>query len=158
MKQLIYKIVFAALIGISLAACSEPDYFTATITPTINSLSLENGDELIVSKVEVSNATIKHGDDGTPEAVTNYTIDHMEFFLGNVKIGETKTKPYAFTYKIDNLPTGKHEFRVDALITHLPKRVWRDKDDANYPIGNPKGKRRARISGTFDLQITDPTN
>ena len=155
MKNPIIKTAFVLLLFLAYTACTEPDYFTATVSSTINSLTLTNGDELVVDKVEVTNATITHGDDGEPEAVKDYTIDHVDFFIGNVKVGQSSTKPYAFKHRINNLPAGTHEFRIDVLITHLPKRVWRDKDDSKYPVGNAKGKRRARISATYQLQITN---
>ncbi len=155
MKSLFKNILLFALIGMTLSSCTKDyDYFSAKVTPTISRVLLMEGDELEITKVEVSDATIQHGDDGPLEPVTEYTVDHIDYFIGNVKIGESSNKPYAFKYTIGDLPAGEHELRIDALITDIPKRVWRDKDDSKYPnSSNPKGKHRARVSATCTLYI-----
>lgn len=143
------------LLCLTMSSCiKDHNYFSATVTPTVRKYILLEGEELEITKVEVSNAAIQHGDDGPVEPVTEYTVDHIDYFIGNVKIGESSVKPYAFKYTIGNLPAGEHELRVDALITDIPKRVWRDKDDSKYPnSSNPKGKHRARVSATCTLYI-----
>lgn len=159
MKNLIIPSVLAMLLCVVLSGCTEPDYFTATVTPTISSLTVANGEYLEITKVEVTNATITHGDDGTPEAVNDFTVDRVEFFIGNVKVGSTSNKPYSFKYKIENLLVGTHELRVDAVISDIPKRVWRDKDEAKNPTGRfSKGKHGARIGVTSPLQVIDSQN
>ena len=155
MKRLFLNISLLMLIGMTMSSCiKNHNYFSATVTPTISKFILMEGEELEITKVEVSDAKIQHGDDGPFEPVTEYTVDHIDYFIGNVKIGESSNKPYAFRYKIGDLPAGEHELRVDALITDIPKRVWRDKDDSKYPnSSNPKGKHRARVSATCTLYI-----
>lgn len=155
MKSLLINISLLLLVGMTMGSCKRDyNYFTAKVTPTVTRFILMEGDELEITKVEVSDAAIQHGDDGPVEPVTEYTVDHIDYFIGNVKIGESSNKPYAFKYTIGDLPAGEHELRVDALITDIPKRVWRDKDDSKYPnSSNPKGKHRARVSATCTLYV-----
>ena len=146
-KNLKY-VLSVALLCLLLTGCKkEPNLFFAKITADIKSLNLKNGAELVVTDVHISDPYMQKGDDGDKVPVTEYEIARVEFFIANRMVGEDNTPPYTLNYTLADLPAGDHQFRVDMIVTHLPKRIDRDK---RFQWGH-----RARVGSTYTLKVKE---
>jgi len=76
------------------------------IKPTVNITSPTNNQE------------VSGNFDITADASSSFGIRHVEFLIDNVKIGQTDSSPFSYSYDANNLSEGSHKITAKATDNH----------------------------------------